>query len=142
MKLSKSKDSDLILIGKSKIHGKGVFAAKEISKGTEVIEYTGEKISKNEGDRRSDQQLKQGKLYVFELNKKYDIDGLSGGSDAHLINHSCDPNCESINFDDQNIWIVAIKNIPKGTELTYDYELTGEKEVICKCGSNKCRKNL
>jgi len=142
MKLRKSKDSDLVLIGNSKIHGKGVFAAERILKDTEIIEYTGEKISKKEGDKRSNQQLEQGKLYVFELNKKYDVDGLSNGSDAHLINHSCDPNCESINFDNSHIWIVAIKDIPKGAEITYDYELTGDKEITCKCGTKKCQQKL
>ena len=142
MRAEKSKFSDLIVVGNSKIHGKGVFAAKDIRKGKEIIEYTGEKISKTEGDRRSEEQLRQGRLYVFQLNKRYDIDGASGGSDARLINHSCDPNCESIIYDNKHIWIVATKHIKKGEEILYDYELTGDKELICKCGSKNCRKKL
>ena len=36
------------------------------------------------------------------------------------MNHSCDGNCEAINFDGE-IWIVAIQDIKKGDELVYDY---------------------
>jgi len=140
--MRKSTHSNLILVGKSSIHGKGVFGAEHISKGVEIIEYTGKKVFKKEGDRRADNQLAQGKLYVFELNKRYDIDGLDGGSDARFINHSCDPNCESITYNNKNIWIVSTKPIKKGEEIFYDYELTGDKEMTCGCGSKKCRKKL
>ena len=35
-----------------------------------------------------------GHVYLFTLNKKYDIDGNVPHNKARLINHSCDPNCE------------------------------------------------
>lgn len=59
----------------SKIHGYGVFALRDIKKGRKVIEYVGEKISKDETDRRS----KENHVYVFTLNKNWDIDGEVGG---------------------------------------------------------------
>ena len=61
-------------VKKSKIHGSGVYASKEIKKGEKIIEYIGEKILKNEGDTRSGNRLKKnlhkgddGLVYIFEL---------------------------------------------------------------------------
>tara|TARA_Y100000034_G_scaffold133891_1_gene200805 strand:+ start:260 stop:658 length:399 start_codon:yes stop_codon:yes gene_type:complete len=128
-----------VILKKSKIEGKGVFAKEDISKKEEIIEYTGELISKEEGTKRADSQLEKGHVYIFELNDKYDIDG-SKNKIAKYINHSCEPNCESVIYNDKEIWIVAIKDIKKGEELTFDYELTGDKVIRCNCGSKKCRK--
>ena len=59
-------------------------------------------------------------VYVFELNKKYDIDGGVARNYARFINHSCDPNCE-VEITNNEIWISSIKRIKKYTELTYNY---------------------
>ena len=133
---------------KSKVHGIGIVALKNISKKTNVIEYIGEKISKKEGDRRSSERIKkylnkenEGSVYIFELNKKYDIDGSPMYNNARYINHSCNPNCE-VDIIDNKIWIIAIKNIKKGEELSYDYGYVFDKddfkEHVCKCASKKC----
>ena len=57
----------------------------DIKKDDQVIQYIGDKVTKKEGDRRADIQLKKaeknkktGMVYVFELNKKYDIDFKNG----------------------------------------------------------------
>ena len=84
--------------------------------------------------------FKNGMVYVFELNKKYDIDGGVARNYARFINHSCDPNCE-VEITDNHIWISSIKRIKKGSELTYNYGYsfdTDYEEHICKCGSKKC----
>ena len=135
-------------VRKSKIHSKGVFAKKNIKKNTQIIEYIGEKITKAEGDRRSSVRIKKftnsrqsGSVYIFELNKKYDIDGFVNRNKAKFINHSCNPNCE-VDIFDGKIWISSIKNIKKDEELSYDYGYTFDKEDykdhICKCGSKNC----
>tara|TARA_A100001011_G_C13901717_1_gene671389 strand:- start:145 stop:636 length:492 start_codon:yes stop_codon:yes gene_type:complete len=135
-------------VRKSKIHSKGVFAKKNIKKNTQIIEYIGEKITKAEGDRRSSVRIKKftnsrqsGSVYIFELNKKYDIDGFVNRNKAKFINHSCNPNCE-VDILDGKIWISSIKNIKKDEELSYDYGYTFDKEDykdhICKCGSKNC----
>ena len=79
----------------SKIHGSGVFASQNIKKGTRIIEYIGQKISKKEGDKRSERRIKKylnsketGSVYIFELNSKYDIDGSYLFNKARYINHS------------------------------------------------------
>ena len=132
---------------KSKVHGSGLFAAQDIKKKLQVIEYIGEKVSKREGDKRAHKQINKakknhnnGRVYVFELNQRYDIDGDVPYNHARLINHSCDPNCE-VEIVNNRLWISAIKNIKKGSELSYNYGYsydTDYEDHICKCGSPKC----
>ena len=131
----------------SKIHGNGLFVKINIKKGKRIIEYIGDKVTKKEGDRRADIQLQKskqnknnGKVYVFELNKQYDIDGDIKANHAKLINHSCDPNCE-VEIVNNHIWISAIRNIKKNEELNYNYGYSYDTDYIdhsCKCGSSRC----
>ena len=132
---------------KSSLHGSGLFANCDIKIGEQVIQYIGDKVTKKEGDKRADIQIKKaqknkknGMVYVFELNKKYDIDGGVARNYARFINHSCDPNCE-VEITNNEIWISSIKRITKYTELTYNYGYPFDsdfEEHICKCGSKKC----
>mgnify|MGYP006112279007 CR=1 FL=1 len=135
-------------IKKSKVHGIGVIANTNIRKGTKIIEYVGEKVTKKEGDKRSAERIKnylnkknQGSVYIFELNKKYDIDGTPLYNKARYINHSCNPNCE-VDVLNNKIWIIAIKNIKKNQELNYDYgypfDKDDYKDHLCRCGSKNC----
>lgn len=132
----------------SKVHGSGIFATNYIKKNTKIIQYIGEKIVKSEGDRRSSIRIKKylhsketGSVYIFELNKNYDIDGSPEYNKARYINHSCDPNCE-VDIVNNQIWISSIKNIKKGAELTYDYGYAFDKDDYkdhtCFCNSKKC----
>ena len=135
-------------VKKSKIHGAGVFATKNIPKNTRIIQYVGEKVLRAEGDRRSEKRLKQylnseddGSVYIFELNSKYDIDGSPNYNKARYINHSCRPNCE-VNIDNNEIWITSIKGIKAHEELSYDYgfefDKNDYKDHICKCDQKNC----
>lgn len=131
-----SKESAFVLVKNSKIHGRGVFARALIPKGTFVIEYTGERISRKEGLRRDKIQKSQGKFYVFALNSRWSVDGATGG-DARFINHGCDPNCE-YQRKGGKIWIRALRNIKTGEELTYDYADSEKGTNPCTCGAKKC----
>ena len=135
-------------INTSKVHGTGIFACNKISKGSKIIEYIGEKITKSEGDKRSAQRIKKylksektGSVYIFELNNRFDLDGAFSYNKARFINHSCDPNCE-VDIIKGHIWISSIKKIKKNEELTYDYgypfDVNDYMDHLCKCGSNKC----
>ena len=135
-------------VKKSQVHGAGVVAVKDIKKGCKIIQYIGEKVTKKEGDRRSAERIKkylnkknEGSVYIFELNKKYDIDGSPVYNKARYINHSCNPNCE-VEIIKNEIWIISIKNIKKNTELNYDYGYPFDKDDfkdhVCKCGTKKC----
>lgn len=58
---------------------------------------------------------------------------------AWHINHSCNPN---IGFNSKADF-VAMRNIKKGEELTWDYgfgESNPNFRMVCKCGTKKCRK--
>ncbi len=134
-------------VRKSGIQGLGVFAARKLRKGQRVIEYTGERISNAEADRRyDDDKMKRHHTFLFTLDNKTVIDGAVDGGDARLINHSCDPNCEAV-IEGKGIFIYALKTIHPGTELAYDYkyERTGENDAelgkiyACRCGSDNCR---
>lgn len=139
----------LYVVRRSGIHGRGVFAARYIRKGTRIVEYTGERIGNREADRRyDDSRMKRHHTFLFNLDRKTVVDGAiaAGGGDASFINHSCDPNCEAI-IRNGRIYIYARRGIYPGTELAYDYqyERTGdnddelEKFYVCHCGADNCR---
>lgn len=138
--------SEYILVKNSKIHGSGVFAKTFIPKDTKIIEYVGEVITSEEGDKRSDEQIelsksnpKLGAVYIFELGDGYDIDGNFDYNTARLINHSCDPNCR-FEIADKHIWIIAKRDIQEGEELNYNYGYDFEdyEEHPCRCMSSNC----
>ncbi|MCK5259562.1 MAG: SET domain-containing protein-lysine N-methyltransferase [Candidatus Omnitrophica bacterium] len=135
-----------VRIKESRIHSTGIFAEKDIPKGTRIIEYVGEKISKSESDRRADIPLEENKknseygaVYIFDLNKRHDIDGNVPYNTAKFINHSCDPNCET-EIIRGHVWIIALRDIKEGEELAYNYNYSFEdyEEHECRCGSNRC----
>jgi SET domain-containing protein len=121
-----------IIRKKSKISGWGVYAAEPINKNKRIIQYTGEKVTSDEADRRETKYQKKGQIWCFTLNRRWFRDGNVGGSTARFINHACKGNCysEVIGYD---VWIRASKNIPKGAELSYDYNTEGEAGMRCRC---------
>lgn len=137
--------SEWVRRGRSKIHGGGLYAKKAIPKGTRVIEYVGERITKAESERREQRRLEaraggdDGCVYVFELNARHDIDGDVKWNTARLINHSCAGNCEPQSIRG-HIWIVALRDIEKDEELGYDYgfDLTDWRKHPCLCGTSEC----
>src|SRR6266850_5192355 len=119
----------------SGIHGAGLFAARAILKGAQVIEYVGEKIDGQEMLRR----CAAGNHYIFKLNNIDYLDGKAESNLARYINHSCDPNC-AIQWKEDRIWIVAGRDIPAGEEITfnYSYDLEEYRNYPCRCGSSQC----
>ncbi|HEY8539873.1 MAG TPA: SET domain-containing protein-lysine N-methyltransferase [Steroidobacteraceae bacterium] len=139
--------SPLIEARDSKIHGRGVYAVAPIKKGTRIIEYLGERISHAEADRRYEEKGQDdGHTFFFIASSRTVIDAGVNGNDARFINHSCDPNCETV-IEGSRVFIDAIRDIKPGEELGYDYQLTWESTddpadlalYACRCGSKKCR---
>ena len=62
---------------------------------------------------------------------------------AMYINHSCDPNCETEELRGR-VWVMSLRPIAPGEELTYDYNLYDgdEDEARCYCGAGNCRKTM
>ncbi len=138
--------SKYIEVRKSEIHGTGVFARVKVPKGKKVIEYVGEKITKKESERRSIALIEKnqgsetdGAVYIFEVNKRHDIDGNIPENTARFINHSCEPNCEP-NVIKNRVWLISTRKIKEGEELSYNYgfDLDGYEDHECKCGAKKC----
>lgn len=128
-------ETELVLFKSSPIHGIGGFATTAIGKGTRIIEYVGERISKGESLRRCEQNNE----YIFTLNDEQNLDGNVAWNPARFINHSCAPNCEA-ELDNERIWIVVIRDIRAGEEITfnYGYDLEDYKDYPCRCGSLNC----
>jgi len=129
-----------IIRKRSRVHGYGVFAGERISKNTRIIDYAGELILNSKSTAREARYLKQGRIWVFRVNRRWSRDAAVGGNIARLINHSCRPNCwwEVVGT---TIWIRASRTIEPGEELTYDYATVGDKTIQCRCRPG-CRTKL
>ena len=131
MKLYKQKSSN--------IDNRGLFASKNIKKGTKIIYYIGKIITKKQTENNPKFDNDKA-IYLFNLNNRYDLDGDFAYNTARLINLSCDPNCE-VEGKGLKLWISSIKDINKNEELTYDYGFSFDenyKDFPCKCGSKNC----
>ena len=129
----------LYKIKKSKIDKNGLYANCNIKSGTRIIEYKGKIISvkQSENDPKFDNSKA---IYLFNLNKRYDLDGAYNFNIARLINHSCNPNCEVFGKG-LKVWVYAMKNIKKGEELSYDYGFSFDenyRQFPCNCRSKNC----
>jgi SET domain-containing protein len=128
-----------LLIKKSGIHGSGCYTSVAIPEGTHIVEYTGTRLSKEEADELYCQRLD---TYLFCIGGGDHV--VDGDNVAAFINHCCDPNCETDEFD-EHIWIIALRDIAAGEELTYDYNLydgDDDDEAICHCGAKGCRGSM
>jgi uncharacterized protein len=121
---------------KSRIHGRGVFAKRDIPAGTRLIEYVGLPVSKKKSAELS---LKQNR-YLFTLSGVSDLDGKVSWNPARLMNHSCEPNCEAQVDENDRIWIFSIRPIAHDDELTfnYGYSLDDFMNFPCRCGTPSC----
>jgi len=135
------------IVRKSGIHGRGVFAAARIPKGTRIIEYKGQRVTHEEVDRRyADVSETDSHTFLFEVDDDWVIDASVRGNAARWINHGCSPNCEAVE-EDGRIFIEATRDIRPGEELTYDYNITLEERHTprmkriwtCLCGAKRCR---
>lgn len=132
---------------RSRVHGTGLFAMRTIPKGTRLIEYTGERISHAEADRRHENKAADDNhTFFFTIDTNTVIDAGVRGNAARFINHSCTPNCEVVMIDGRPI-VETLSRIAQGDEFSYDYNLTREPEdgvdaetlFGCKCGAPTCR---
>jgi SET domain-containing protein len=94
-----------LIIRSSDIHAAGCYTTAPIGKGSLVVEYTGPRISKEEGDRIYENSPV---TYLFGLDDGRTV--IDGHGTAMFINHSCDPNCETEQIDDR-VWIRAVRDI-------------------------------
>jgi SET domain-containing protein len=140
-----------IQVRRSRIQGRGVFATRDITEGERIVEYTGALISHDEADGLcDDESMRRHHTFLFAVDDRWVIDGARGGNDSRFINHSCDPNCESV-IVGRRVYIHAQRDIEAGEELLYDYwYVTDENYTIedlrriypCRCRAPSCRGTL
>jgi len=125
-----------------------VFARRKIPKGTRIIEYKGKRrpVADLFGERA---EGKPAPVYAMRLDESTVVDAAIRGDESRFINHGCEPNCEVYAFDER-LYIYAMRDIARGEELTFDYQLrsasgstTGknpdETAYLCHCGARNCR---
>ncbi len=119
-----------VAVKKSRIHGMGVFAARNFRKGEVVLRWdTSKELAKGQANNLTGNE----KQYVTYLNGKY----ILMQPPERYVNHSCDSNTHAENFCD-----IAKRDIRKGEEITADYseESVPNLNMRCNCGSRKCRR--
>jgi uncharacterized protein len=144
-------DGRRIQVRRSGVHGKGVFALRDIAEGERIIEYKGEVISWPEALRRHPHDPDDPHhTFYFHIDDGHVIDAKYGGNASRWINHSCEPNCTADETDDRRVFIKALRDLKAGEELFYDYGLIIDerytpklkKQYECRCGAATCRRTM
>ncbi|KFG57493.1 putative histone lysine methyltransferase, protein SET [Toxoplasma gondii RUB] len=141
----------LLKLGKSRVHGWGVFAAEPIYKDEFVIEYSAVVVSEAMANFREWQYMQSmgGSTYLFKLKNSAIVDATQSGAVTRFINHSCRPNCQTRDLsggsDDDSrhchVGIFALRDIAIGEELFYNYSLSEGAlgHEACYCGAEGCK---
>lgn len=149
-KAAKSSDKPAFIVRNSPIHGRGVFATRNIPADTFLVEYEGERISEKQAAKRHGADPENPyHTFFFSLENGKMIDGGVDGSDARWINHACEPNCEA-REEKKHVYIYTLRDIKRGEELNYDYGLVVDerqtkavkKAYECRCGAASCRHTM
>jgi hypothetical protein len=134
-------------VRESDVQGLGGFALRWIRPGERIVEYVGERISHEEADvRYDDNDGERHHTFLFTVDDDTVIDAAVDGNEARFINHSCDPNCEAVDYGGR-IFIEALRDIAPGEELFYDYNFELDEPITpelrerypCRCGAPTCR---
>ncbi|XP_075713129.1 histone-lysine N-methyltransferase NSD2 isoform X2 [Rhinoderma darwinii] len=125
--------------------GWGLIATRDIKKGEFVNEYVGELIDEEEcmARIRHAQENNLMHFYMLTIDKDRIIDAGPKGNYSRFMNHSCQPNCETQKWTvngDTRVGLFAVRDIPAGDELTFNYNLDclGNEKTVCRCGAPNC----
>lgn len=123
-----------VKVKKSTLHGNGLFATRDIKRGETLFIFKGKPIHFLINNKK---RAKEAGLNWVGYGKNFWID--PSGNYTVNANHSCDPNA----FLKDGLKMLALRNIKKDEEITFDYSLN-ESDIFwsmkCSCGSKKCRK--
>ncbi|CAL8319751.1 unnamed protein product [Arctogadus glacialis] len=136
-----------VYLGRSRVQGLGLFAAKDIEKQTMMIEYNGTVLRNEVAISKEKIYRSQNRgVFMFRIDSEHVVDATRSGGLARYINHSCAPNCvaEVVTFErGYKIIISCNRRIEKGEELCFDYQFDaaeGQPKIACLCGASECRK--
>jgi uncharacterized protein len=111
--------------------GLGLFAAQDIPERKLIIEYIGRRITTK---RAQEIDRARANKYLFEIDRRWTIDGSTRRNLARYVNHSCDPNAEA-ESNRGRLMYRAIQPIAQGEEITLDY---GEEHMELYFGEAGC----
>jgi hypothetical protein len=115
--------------------GKGVFAKREFTAGSRILQFRGRIYSRA--------------AYLSKVNP-VKCHYMQIGDNAFLgptttpdnfVNHCCEPNAGLV-INNGKAWLVAIATIHPGDEITFDYSTSMAEdhwEMDCGCGAASCR---
>lgn len=113
--------------------GKGVFAVRSFPRGAVIGEITGDLITDDSRDPN----------YTFEMDEETQLDP---HEPFRFLNHCCEPNCEFDSFEVTGpdggfapLYLIALRNIRAGEELTIDYNWPANHAIPCHCSAAACR---
>ena len=124
-----------LIVRSSEIHAAGCYTTRPLRKGQRICEYDGPRMTKEVADERYADRVV---TYLFGYgDRNMVIDGFGA---AMFMNHCCAPNCET-EEEQGHIYVVALRRIAAGEELTYEYNLWDSDEASqdCYCGASNCR---
>ncbi|EIF34924.1 SET domain-containing protein [Burkholderia sp. Ch1-1] len=138
-----------VIVRRSSVHGKGVFAIRRLAAGERVLEYKGEITAWRDAVRRHRREGVEGHTFLFGLSDGRVIDGSRGGNSARWLNHACAPNCETVE-DGDRIFIHTLRPVDAGEELFIEYLLAiddpSDEEIraqyVCRCAAAGCRQSM
>jgi uncharacterized protein len=127
----------------STTQGCGIFAKADIRKSERLAIFGGKILLIDEMYELS----REMQSYTMQIEERFVL-GPAGAvaEDTDFFNHSCCPNS---GFQGQ-IFLVAMRDISAGEEITFDYAMTVSESVgsdmvfrmDCTCGSSLCRKTI
>lgn len=111
--------------------GKGLFARKLFRKSQTIGQMMGTLI---EGDDYDPD-------YVVDMG---DHGVLDPKAPFRYLNHSCEPNCQLLEWEMTRdrvpqIWVHALKTVQPSDQLTIDYGWPADSAIRCLCGAPTCR---
>jgi SET domain-containing protein len=124
----------------SPTHEKGVFTREQVAAGERVAIFGGAVMFIDE-IKRLPEHLQD---YAMQIEERFVLGNRDHMEDTDFFNHSCDPNA---GFQGQ-IFLVAMRAISAGEEVTFDYAMVVSEsvgsdivfEMNCCCGSPRCRR--
>lgn len=123
-----------VRIGQTRV-GKGIFAQRRYPAEAVIGEILGEVI--DDLHYGSDYCMNIGENRVLEPEPPY-----------RYVNHCCEPNCEFDFFDltdpgesqtRRRVFLIALREIKPGEELTIDYNWSATSAIPCRCQAPSCR---
>jgi len=124
----------------SPTHEKGVFARETVSAGERIAIFGGDVMFIDEINHLPEHFQD----YPMQIEERFLLGSRSVIEDTDFFNHSCDPNA---GFRGQ-IFLVAMRRIFAGEEVTFDYAMVVSEsvgsdivfEMNCRCGAPTCRR--